>query len=199
MIPIPLRFLEVTEAEILLAPSDSLRVGVRASLLGKPAVAVSACMVSTPSFQPLLHNILLFDGECPICNSSNRFVVNRDPRRDTGMPLFMTGGIASSAGQAALARIGFHPPGDDGLGSVLLITPSGQVLTESAAVLSVLRQLRWPWPLLGLLGWPIPSILANSLYQFIGKRRLQISAALGIKVSCPIKVPQRLQDARLPG
>lgn len=55
--------------------------------------------------------------------------------------------------------------------SLVVITPDGQLLTRSAAVLRLLRDLGGPWRALAAVAGLVPEDLANTLYDGLARRR----------------------------
>ncbi len=108
--------------------------------------------------------IVLFDGHCSLCCGSVGFLLKRDRSG-----LIRYGAMQTTAGQALLRRHG--RPTDD-LSSFVVID-RGQVLLRSAAVLRLLRDLRFPWPLLGIV-WIIPRPLRNWLYDQVARSRYRL-------------------------
>ena len=105
--------------------------------------------------------IVLYDGQCPLCQASVRFILRRDVK----------GRIRYAAQQSEIGRrlLGAcgHPaqPG----GTVLLLE-KGRCHERSTAALRVLRALRFPWPLLyGLI--LVPRALRDAVYDFVSRRR----------------------------
>ena len=83
--------------------------------------------------------IVLFDGECCLCNASLDFIIARDDRKR-----FRFASLQSAVGSRWLERYGLAGGRRD---TVVLIEGS-RAFTRSTAVLWIARGLRWPWPLL---------------------------------------------------
>jgi predicted DCC family thiol-disulfide oxidoreductase YuxK len=108
------------------------------------------------------HPVILFDGVCNLCERSVRFVVRRDREAR-----FRFAPLQSVAARQLLAD---HNHTDERLSSVLLIE-SGQLYTKSRAALRIARRLDGPWPLVVyLFGW-VPQVIADTVYDFVGRRR----------------------------
>lgn len=105
--------------------------------------------------------VLLFDGDCAFCNGCVRWLLRHERR-----PRYHFAALQSEAAQPLLAR--FEVPSGD-LGSVLVID-RGRLYRKTAAVLHLLSELRWPWPLLRVFGL-VPRGLRDALYDGVGARR----------------------------
>jgi len=105
--------------------------------------------------------VVLFDGECALCNASVRWLLRHERRtRYRFAPL-----------QSGLARsiLAGHDVAPDDLTSVLVLD-SGKLYRKSAAVLHLARELRLPWT--GLLMFRlVPPALRDALYDYVGARR----------------------------
>ena len=112
--------------------------------------------------------VIIFDGECNLCNAWVHFVL----RRDVGS-FFWFSARQSDAARRLLGRRGVQP---DDLGSVALVL-GPDVHTRSDAVLRIFRHLPLPWKALcALLIIPRPlrdlaySLVAQTRYQLFGRR-----------------------------
>ena len=104
--------------------------------------------------------ILLYDGECHLCQGTVRFVVARDPAaRVAFAPL------QSAVGRRLLAE---HRLPADGASVVLI--ENGRAYTRSTAALRVARLLRFPWPLLAA-GLVVPARLRDAVYDWVARHR----------------------------
>src|SRR5690606_23922649 len=114
------------------------------------------------------HPLVLFDGECNLCNGAVQFVLRRDPRGR-----FRFASLQSEAGRAALRVAGMpeDAAGSEGRppGSIVLID-AGRAFVKSAAALRIARGLRWPWPLLGAFAI-VPPFLRDAVYDWIARHR----------------------------
>ncbi|MEC8652773.1 MAG: DCC1-like thiol-disulfide oxidoreductase family protein [Planctomycetota bacterium] len=121
--------------------------------------------------------LILFDGECNLCNGFVQFVIRRDPRAR-----FRFAAIGSAAAAAALEAVGF----DGALPDSVVLVGGGRVRTRSAAALAVLRGLSWPWPLLRVL-WLGPSPLRDAVYDAVARRRIRW---FGRREACWVPTPE---------
>ncbi len=106
--------------------------------------------------------IILFDGVCNLCESSVHFVVRRDRNRQ-----FRFASLQSVAAQELLSG---HNYVFDDLSSVLLIIDD-TLFRKSRAALQIARRLDGAWPILYYVFFWIPRVIADPVYDFIGKRR----------------------------
>jgi predicted DCC family thiol-disulfide oxidoreductase YuxK len=106
-------------------------------------------------------SILLFDGECNLCNGAVRFVTRRDRSRQ-----FRFASLQSTEADALLTRFGLADTAPD---TVVLIDDEGAHL-RSAAALRVARRLGGAWPLLYALIL-VPRIVRDGVYDFVARRR----------------------------
>lgn len=108
------------------------------------------------------HPVLLFDGVCNLCNGSVQFIIRRDPEARIRFAA-----LQSNAARSLLASIGVQP---ESLPDSMVLVENGTMFTRSTAVLRVVKQLRFPWPLLYVLVI-IPPPLRNWMYDIIARRR----------------------------
>ncbi|MGI9235978.1 MAG: thiol-disulfide oxidoreductase DCC family protein [Woeseiaceae bacterium] len=106
--------------------------------------------------------IILFDGVCNLCESSVHFVIRRD-----GTKNFRFAALQSAAAQEILASFDYAC---DHLSSVLLVS-DGKLYKKSRAALQIARRLDGAWPFMYYAFIWIPPIIADPVYDFIGKRR----------------------------
>jgi predicted DCC family thiol-disulfide oxidoreductase YuxK len=105
--------------------------------------------------------LILFDGVCNWCNAWVNFAIAYDPGRR-----FKFGTLQSEPAQRMLRDL--HLPTTDY--QTFLLLEEGHVSTRSAAVLRVLRQLSWWWPLY-YVGVLVPVPLRNVVYDFVARHR----------------------------
>lgn len=105
--------------------------------------------------------VLLFDGDCALCNRSVQFVLRyeRAPRLHF-LPL------QSEHATKLLASLGEHSVAMD---TIYLIDADG-LHRRSRAVFRICRQLRRPWRWLAMLRW-LPTSLCDAVYHAVGQRR----------------------------
>ena len=125
-------------------------------------------------------DVVLFDGVCNLCNGWVRFVVRRDP----GLR-FRFASLQSVFGAELLRRHGLPA---DYLGSILLLE-DGALFSKSDAVLRIARRLRWPWPVVSVLG-VVPRAMRDVVYDWVARNRYRW---FGKRETCMLPSPQ---DAR---
>ena len=122
--------------------------------------------------------IILFDGECHVCDVSVQFIM----KRDGGM--FHFASLQSAVGQQLIERFQLH-----GVDSVVLIE-NDQAYTKSTAALRIAKRLYRLWPLCYLL-IVVPKPFRDSVYELIARNRYKW---FGKKDIC--KLPSEKDRAR---
>jgi predicted DCC family thiol-disulfide oxidoreductase YuxK len=107
------------------------------------------------------HGIILFDGECNLCNHAVQFVIPRDPR-----DYYRFAALQSEVGVQLLKQYQLSPAE---MNTVVLIQ-HGNLFTKSTAALKLVRHLNRLWPLLYLLIL-IPRFLRDPIYDWIARNR----------------------------
>lgn len=107
-----------------------------------------------------LERIILFDGECNLCNSAVQFIIKRDKKKR-----YKFASLQSAAGKKLTAAYNVPQNYD----SIVLIE-NGKAWLKSAAVLRVSRHLtgfwRFLYPLLA-----VPGFIRNSIYDIVARNR----------------------------
>lgn len=122
--------------------------------------------------------ILLFDGECNLCNGLVRWVIERDPEGT-----FRFAALQSEAGQALLE--GHDLPTRDF--DTFVVVDDGDVYTKSSAALRVLKGLGLPYS----LAYPavvVPRFLRDRAYDVVANRRY---GWFGRREACLVPTPER--------
>ena len=114
--------------------------------------------------QSSISRIVLFDGECILCNKAAQFIINRDPNE-----LFKFASLQSNYGKQLLNKMGNNSVACN---SIILIEGDKHFI-KSAAVLKILRELRGYSFLYHILKL-FPRIFLDSLYNFTAKIRYKI-------------------------
>lgn len=105
--------------------------------------------------------ILLFDGDCTLCNGSVQFVINRDPKAKIKFA-----SLQSEKAQEILKSLNAQNPKVD---SIIFIEMQ-KVLVKSTAALSIVKHLAFPWPMLYSL-MIIPKFIRDFFYDIIARNR----------------------------
>jgi len=121
---------------------------------------------------------LFYDGECGICQGAVRFVLSEDRAR-----AFM---FAPLGGERFLCELTESERA--GLpDSVVIRTESGEILTRSAAALTVLESLGGFWRALAYVARVIPSDMRDAAYDLVARNRPRRASPEGL--ACPILPP----------
>jgi predicted DCC family thiol-disulfide oxidoreductase YuxK len=107
-----------------------------------------------------MERIILFDGECNLCNSSVQFILKRDPDGK-----FKFTSLQGKIGQDLLERHGLKMD----VNSFVLIEDEKLYLKSNAA-LRVCRQLEGPWKLFTFF-LIVPPFLRDFVYDIVAANR----------------------------
>ena len=108
--------------------------------------------------------IVVFDGQCLLCNGWVRFLLRHDQRG-----VFRFAAIHGRTGQALLQQAGLQL---EGLQTLLLVD-GVKSWQHTAAILRILHHLGWPWRA-AWLGWLVPAVLRDALYRWVARHRYRI-------------------------
>ena len=132
---------------------------------------------------PASSHLVLFDGSCRFCSRATAAIAARDPEGK-----FRFARLDTEEASGALSALDIER---DGSNTMFVITSAGDgpdvALAKSAAVLFILRRLRWPWRASAALGW-LPARLLDWAYSQVARSRLLISQSLG---PCPLPIEGR--------
>lgn len=106
--------------------------------------------------------VVVFDGECALCNGFVAWLVVRDRAG-----VFLIAGSAGAAGRAALDAAGLP---HSVAASTLVVWDGHKAFTKSDAVAAVAAGLAWPWRAGAALRW-VPRIVRDGVYDFVAARR----------------------------
>lgn len=110
----------------------------------------------------MAHPIVIFDGDCGLCNGFVAWLIRRDRTAH-----FLIAGSAGDVGRAALDAMGLpHELAD----STLVVATADGPRIKADAVAAVLSQLGWPWRAGAALRW-FPRGLRDGVYGAIARRR----------------------------
>jgi len=109
-----------------------------------PLFIIGTLLLVTSFFIPELDeennlkpSVILFDGECCMCNGFIKFIIDRD----TNHTLFNFSSLQSQHGKDLLKQ---HNLPDD-LSTVVLVDSNGKIYTKSTAILRIVTRLGKPW------------------------------------------------------
>ena len=120
--------------------------------------------------------IVVFDGQCLLCNGWVRFLLRHDQRG-----VFRFAAIQGRTGQALLQQAGLQL---EGLQTLLLVD-GVKSWQHTAAILRILHHLGWPWRA-AWLGWLVPALLRDALYRWVARHRYRI---FGRTETCMVPPP----------
>ena len=128
-------------------------------------------------------HLVLYDGECGLCNAWVRFVLQRDTAG-----AFHFASLQGDIGREHLARLGVSAAPRS---TICVMTAYGSVdatcLTKSDAVLFVLETLGWPWRAATVLR-TLPLAWLDAGYDFVARHRHQLWRRAGD--NCLMPSPQ---------
>jgi len=105
--------------------------------------------------------ILLFDGDCNLCNRAVQFILRYEKK-----PIIQFASLQSTVADELLKN---SPTNISPLNTVILIE-NNQVYTHSKAIFAVAKYLQFPFNLLTYFNW-LPTWLSDSLYKLVAKYR----------------------------
>ena len=107
--------------------------------------------------------IIVFDGVCALCNKFVLFVVKNDVKNVFRFISLQNKKTIKELNERGLSKQAFE--------SILLIDKSS-VKTESSAIISIFKDLRFPYNLL-CIGAIFPQFFRNSIYRYIARNRYE--------------------------
>ena len=121
-----------------------------------------------------MNEIVLFDGDCNLCDKSVHFIINRDQQG-----YFKFAAQQSNVGQQLLKP---HP--HQNTDSIVLITKK-KYYTKSSAALRICKHLDGPWKIFFLF-LIVPRPIRDFIYDILAKNRYKW---FGKKESCFLPTP----------
>ncbi|MGA9385851.1 MAG: DCC1-like thiol-disulfide oxidoreductase family protein [Candidatus Sulfotelmatobacter sp.] len=114
--------------------------------------------------------ILLYDGVCGLCNRFVQFILHRDRNS-----IFRFASLQSAFAGPILARHGASPTDLDTVYVVINHgLPDEYLLSRSAAILFVLKQLPGPWRTAASLLLLLPNSFRDAAYNAVARHRYRI-------------------------
>lgn len=114
-------------------------------------------------------HLLLYDGECGLCNRVTQFVLRYDGRRR-----YDFAALQSAEADAILERFGQARNAMDTFYVVANYRGAAPMLhAKSAAALFIATSLGWPWKTAGLVR-VLPDTVLNRLYDFVARNRYSV-------------------------
>ena len=110
--------------------------------------------------------IVVFDGECALCNGFVAWLICHDSRGQ-----FLIAGSASEVGAAVVAAAGL----DSQITASTLLVWDGTAHVRTGAVIAVARGLPWPWRAVAGVR-VVPRFLRDAVYRSVASRRPRLSA-----------------------
>ncbi len=123
--------------------------------------------------------ILLFDGECMLCDGAVRWLLRRAPAGK-----LRVAALQSAPGGALLAEYGLPP----GFTDSVVALAHGRAYLRADAVLITLQSLGWGWRLVAGLGRLLPRSLREVAYRWIARNRYQWFGRRPAQ-GCPLPTP----------
>ncbi|XDD43600.1 thiol-disulfide oxidoreductase DCC family protein [Leptospira sp. WS60.C2] len=120
--------------------------------------------------------IVFFDGVCHLCMGSVQFLLKQNKKES----LFFSA-IGSETFQTNLLA-----QKKQGLPDSIVYWNDGNVYVESDAILSIAKELRFPWNL-AVVFWIVPRVIRNWVYRWIARHRYEW---FGKAESCMVPSPE---------
>ena len=120
-------------------------------------------------------SIVLFDGMCNLCNSSVRFIIQRDPEGK-----YQFASLQSDTGSELMKKYAIPETFDS-----FILIQDDKWYDRSSAALRVVRGLKGAWKLLYLFIL-VPKPVRDVLYRFVARNRYKW---FGQRDSCMIPTP----------
>ena len=118
--------------------------------------------------RPLLDHgwtIMLFDGDCRLCDGATRFIATRSPRGRVAFCVMQT-----DCGKRSLEDLGLTRGGFDSV----LVLENRNALERSDALIRIAERMDHPWPLIGRAVGLVPRFIRDRLYDVIARSRYRI-------------------------
>lgn len=124
--------------------------------------------------------VLLYDGDCGLCDGAVRFFLARDQRG-----ALHYAALSSPYAQRELTARSIDSTARD---TVYLLTESGTLLSRSSAALAALRELGPVWKALAAIAWLVPRPLRDAVYMYVSRNRIRW---FGRPTTCVAPTPEQ--------
>ena len=125
--------------------------------------------------------IVLYDGECNLCNSSIQFILNNEKNNQLRF---------SPLSDAEIKFPNLQFP-DSSLTDAIHFLHKDKVLIESDAIIAISDYLKWPYSWIQYTEF-IPKAIRDSIYRFIAQRRLSIQSLFNQTCDLNQEYPERM-------
>ncbi len=122
--------------------------------------------------------IILFDGDCNLCNNAINFIIEHDKK-----DIFRFTSLQSDLGKKLVSERGIDP---EILESIILIEPGVVYYEKSTAALNIAKELSGGYSLMRVFLW-LPNSIRDGVYNLIAANRYKW---FGKKDSCMIPTPE---------
>jgi predicted DCC family thiol-disulfide oxidoreductase YuxK len=109
--------------------------------------------------------LILFDGDCGLCNRVVRFVAARDPAGR-----FRFAPLQGENGRRECERLGVQVPAGDP--DTIVVTTERHAWIRSDAAIEIARRLPWPWRAAFALR-VVPEPLRDAAYRWVSRNRFR--------------------------
>lgn len=106
--------------------------------------------------------IILFDGECNLCDWSVKVLLKNDPK-----DIFHFASLQSEMGKKIQEQYGID---SSKLHSIILIDDYTNHKTKTSAIFSITGSMGAAWSLFNIF-WIVPKFIRDAVYMFIAKNR----------------------------
>jgi predicted DCC family thiol-disulfide oxidoreductase YuxK len=121
--------------------------------------------------------IVLFDGECNLCNATVQFIIRHDKKG-----VFRFASLQGAYGTRLLASLGMPEITPD----TFLLQADDRVYLQSEGALRTLRQLGFPWSL-SYVFMILPARLRDAVYAYVARNRYRW---FGKRETCYLPTPE---------
>lgn len=121
--------------------------------------------------------VVLFDGECVLCNAGARALIRADRHA-----LFKLGTTQSVEGKRVLAWHGLSAEAPDSF----VLSEGAALYLRSTAYIRILWRLSFPYKCVAAVFWIVPRPLRDAAYNWIGRNRIRL---FGRQASCELLSP----------